>query len=271
MTINQDTGNSKMANDTIETSQEAHNQATSEAATAPIGAMWVALVPMTENAATDPIGDDDDEVDDPKSNSKLKLTVGKRFSDARELNGFGQTQAALLMGWKNATQLSLIEQGKRMPPHQVLIIASTVLGTSVDFLLGLSSEPERDPKKAEQDAAMRHVHHLIEKNAQSMTGMLLQYLGNVGPSVASANRLMTGAQVLINAITRVRELNPRAFDEELKGGARLIAASQAMTGAMHDVRKMLKKHERITEYSLRRGRAAVMSTNKNQPMTGSAA
>lgn len=185
------------------------------------------------------------------SNSKLKLIVGKRFSDARELNGFGQTQAALLMGWKNATQLSLIEQGKRMPPHQVLIIASTVLGTSVDFLLGLSSEPERDPKQAERDAAMRHVHCLIENNAKSMTGMLLQYLSNGAPSVASARRLMGAAQALVDTVNRVRELNPKAFDEKLKGGAKLITASEAMDAAMHEVSQMLEKHERFTEFAFK--------------------
>lgn len=189
------------------------------------------------------------------SNSKLKLTVGKRFSDARELNGFGQTQAALLMGWKNATQLSLIEQGKRMPPHQVLIIASTVLGTSVDFLLGLSSEPERDPKKAERDAAMRHVHCLIESNAKSMTGMLLQYLSNGTPSVASARRLMSDAKTLVDTVSRVRVLNPKAFDEKLKGGAALIAAAEAMESSMHEVRQMLEKHDRFTEFAFKQSEA----------------
>jgi transcriptional regulator with XRE-family HTH domain len=194
------------------------------------------------------------------SNSKLKLTVGKRFMDARELNGFGQTQAALMMGWKNATQLSLIEQGKRMPPHQVLIIASTVFGTSIDFLLGLSNEPERDPKKAERDAAMRHVHSMIEANAKSMTGMLLQYLSNGTPAVSSARRLMACSTYLVDTVSRVRELNPKAFDEKLKGGARLIGAVRDMDEAMHEVRMMLDKHDRFTEFSFKEAEAAAHVT-----------
>lgn len=197
------------------------------------------------------------------SNSKLKLVVGKRFVDSRELNGYGQTQAALLMGWKNATQLSLIEQGKRMPPHQVLIIASTVFGVSIDFLLGLSDEPERDPKKAERDAAMRHVHNLIEFNARSMTGMLQQYLSTGTPSVSSARRLMTASRSLTDTVKRVQELNPKAFDEKLKGGAKLIAAKQSMDEVMDEVGQMLDRHERFTEFAFRQ---AEQKTGRTHPL-----
>jgi transcriptional regulator with XRE-family HTH domain len=194
------------------------------------------------------------------SNSKLKLTVGKRFVDARELNGFGQTQAALMMGWKNATQLSLIEQGKRMPPHQILIIASTVFGTSIDFLLGLSDEPERDPKKAERDAAMRHVHCLIEKNAADMTTMLQLYLRNGTPAVSSSRALLAAGAGLVQAVARVRELNPKAFDEKLKGGSILISAAAAADKALIEVRAMLEKHDRFTEFSFREAEAQAKVT-----------
>lgn len=194
------------------------------------------------------------------SNAKLKLIIGKRFIDARELNGFSQTDAAEKFGWKVSTQLSLIEQGKRMPPHQVLIIASTVFGTSVDFLLGLSNEPERDPKQAERDAAMRHVHSLIDSNARSMTGMLLQYLSNGTPAVSSARRLMACSTHLVATVNRVRELNPKAFDEKVRGGAKLVGATEDMVNAMHEVRLMLEKHDRFVEFSFKEAEAAAKVT-----------
>lgn len=194
------------------------------------------------------------------SNSKLKRIVGKRFIDARELNGFSQTEAAEMFGWKVSTQLSLIEKGERLPPHQVLIIASAVFGTSIDFLMGVSNEPERDPKRAERDAAMRHVHCLIESNAKSMTGMLLQYLHNGTPAVSSARRLMACSTHLVESVNRVRELNPKAFDEKLRGGAKLIGAASEMDEAMHEVRMMLDKHDRFIEFEFKEAEAAAKVT-----------
>jgi transcriptional regulator with XRE-family HTH domain len=184
-------------------------------------------------------------------NKKLALIIGSRFIEARELNGFVQAQAALLIGWKNSTQLSLIEQGKRIPPPTLLKFASKVFGVSIDFLMGESNEPERDPKRAERDAAMRQVRHIFEGQADYTTSLVLQYITNGTPSVSTSRRLMACATHLVATVNRVRELNPKAFDEKLKGGSKLIGSVVEMEEAIQDVRMMLEKHDRFIEVGLK--------------------
>ena len=44
-----------------------------------------------------------------EASAVVRSTVGARFKQARELNGWNQREAAVRMGYENGTQLSLIE------------------------------------------------------------------------------------------------------------------------------------------------------------------
>lgn len=184
------------------------------------------------------------------SNATLRKVVGDRMVEARKINGWDQTEAAAKFGYKNSTQLSLIEQGKRLPPHEVLIAASAIYGVSVDFLLGLSDEPERDPKAAERQAAMRHVHALVAGTSEHMIALLLQYLAHGVPSVRISERLLQKTQTLVDAVSRTREMNPKLFDEKLKGGSGLVRAAVEAAESCSTAREMLTRHERVTEFKL---------------------
>jgi transcriptional regulator with XRE-family HTH domain len=185
------------------------------------------------------------------SNAALRKIVGERFVEARKINGWDQTEAAEKFGYKNSTQLSLIEQGKRLPPHEVMIKASEIYGVSVDFLFGLSDEPERDPKAAERNAAMRHVHALVSGTAENMVGLLLQYLAHGVPSVRTAQTLLNHADDLALAVNRVRAMNTKLFDEKLKGGSNLVKLADQTANACAQAREMLSRHERVTEFKIR--------------------
>lgn len=184
------------------------------------------------------------------SNATLRKIVGERMVEARKINGWDQTEAAEKFGYKNSTQLSLIEQGKRLPPHEVLIKASEIYGVSVDFLLGLSDEPERDPKAAERQAAMRHVHSLVAGTTEHVVGLLLQYLAQGVPSVRTSERLLDHTQALVDEVHRTRELNPKLFDEKMKNGSKLVRSAVAAAEACTTAREMLTRHERTLEFKL---------------------
>jgi DNA-binding XRE family transcriptional regulator len=130
-------------------------------------AMWAQLAPNLENHASPSVEslelvEDPDAEDTPadgnqipgrgQANLLLRLAMAKRMIAARELNGYSQTEAALLIGWKTPTQLSLIEQGKRIPPHYVLLLISRAYGVSTDFLYALDDEAERDSRTAGKKA-----------------------------------------------------------------------------------------------------------------------
>jgi len=268
-----------MKTETLHPSHEAHEEATNEAATAPIDAMWAQLVPGAENAATAPVElavdlDDSDDIDDDahadespiagraKSNTALRKIVGRRLQAARELSGFGQTEAALLMGWKNATQLSLIEQGKRMPPHQVLIIASTVLGISVDFLLGLDSEPERDSRTAARNAKVRQIADMLHRNAEAVTKALFEsHRFDPAPELR-ASRVITKVTSLCEAVGRFHAINPEFF-ENCRGSATLLRTANDASVAIAKVNTLLEQADRRAEFSLQQGRAAIAGEDQN--------
>lgn len=193
------------------------------------------------------------------SNAALRKIVGDRMVESRKINGWDQTEAAEKFGYKNSTQLSLIEQGKRLPPHEVLIKASEIYGVSVDFLLGLSDEPERDPKAAERQAAMRHVHALVSGTSETLVGLLLQYLAHGVPSVKTAETLLNRAQDLADAVNRARAMNQKLFDEKIKGGSTMLKLATQTTEACAAARDMLTRHERVLEFKMRteEGRAGI--------------
>ena len=185
------------------------------------------------------------------SNAVLRKIVGERMLEARRINGLDQTEASEKLGYRNSTQLSLIEQGKRLPPHELLLKASTVYAVATDFLLGLSDEPERDPKAAERQAAMRHVHALVSGTSEAMIGLLLQYLAHGVPSVRTAESLLNVADELAQAVNRTRQMNLKLFDEKLKGGSSLVRLADQTAIACAQAREMLSRHERVTEFKMR--------------------
>lgn len=258
----------EMNNETFEASQEAHKEATSEATTAPIDATWARLVPGTENAATDPVelvddSDDEDAAADEsqvagrgRANLLLRRAMARRMIAARELNGFAQTEAALLIGWKNATQLSLIEQGKRMPPHHILLLISRAYGVSTDFLYTLDDEPERDGRTAAKKAQVRQIAEMLQRNAEAVTEALFEtHRFNPAPELR-ASRVITRVTALCAAVDKFRATNVDQFDTT-RGSALLLHAAKEAGEAVEKVGDLLDQADRRAEFALRHGRAAM--------------
>jgi transcriptional regulator with XRE-family HTH domain len=175
-------------------------------------------------------------------NSVLRLAMGKRFVESREINGLGQTEAAIKFGYKNSTQLSLIEQGKRMPPIEVISRASTVYGVSTDYLFSLSDEPERDPKHAEKRAAMRQVSDMLESNAEAIVEAMMDSIASGAPTVMTTKGLVDQSVKMVEAFNRFREINVKKFDE-LRGGSPVVAAIRDMESLAANAQQLLDRHD----------------------------
>ncbi len=68
-----------------------------------------------------------------------------RIRDLREDHDWNQTQVAKKLGMSQ-TGYSKYETGENDIPTQVLIALARIYGTSVDYLLGETKNPERYPE-----------------------------------------------------------------------------------------------------------------------------
>jgi transcriptional regulator with XRE-family HTH domain len=191
------------------------------------------------------------EVSRSEENAKLRRIVGERFIAARNINGYHQQEAAEMIGYTNGTQLSLVESGGRLPPLPVFIRAVEVFGVSVDYLLGLSDEPERDPRLAEKQSAMRHVSSMVSGLSEVLVTQLQHYLTRGAPSVMATRELLQSGQALIDAVQTLRSRNPDAF-EEMVGGATVERTHTEFSKALLSAISILERHDRISEEVIRR-------------------
>lgn len=61
--------------------------------------------------------------------------------------------------------------------REFIVRAAIAYGVSADYILGLSNEPERDPRTAEQVAVLRSVQGTVEQNVAAMVTVLLKNAG----------------------------------------------------------------------------------------------
>ncbi|MGH8759726.1 MAG: helix-turn-helix domain-containing protein [Burkholderiales bacterium] len=220
-----------------------------------------AVPPVEDNAG---IEDDVDEAggeprgnhEVAKTNAVLRRVIGGRFIAARELNGWGQSEAAKMMGYGNSTQLSLIEQGKRMPPHDVILRASTVFGVALDYLYGLDDEPDRDSRAASRNAVIRRVHGLLERNVLAVTDALLA-AHNFDPTpMVRASGLCGLVVELCNGVDLYRARNQAVFDET-SCSALLTRTARNAREAVEKVSAALNRAEHRAELALAKAREAL--------------
>lgn len=88
--------------------------------------------------------------------------IGERIQAAVQISGLDGEEVAARIGHANGTQLSLWIAGERMPPVLPLIAISVVCSVSLDYLLGMTDEVERDPREAARRQAMAMMRQTIE-------------------------------------------------------------------------------------------------------------
>ncbi|MDB5957522.1 MAG: helix-turn-helix protein [Ramlibacter sp.] len=200
-----------------------------------------------------------------QSNAHLRRVVGERMQEARRINGFDQTEAAARLGYSNSTQVSLVEQGKRLPPHDVLIKAAKVYSVSVDYLLGESPEFDRDPKLASRFAVLRRVERLLRFNTETVAQCLLDACASPAGDELRVARFSTRANALCDAIERFKQLNSRLFDDA-RGGATLLRTSRDMRDSTAQLDRFLERSAYARAHAL--SRAGELTTARGRRSAG---
>lgn len=173
--------------------------------------------------------------------AETEKLMRERLIVARNLNSLDQKEAAAKLGYKNSSQLSKVESGDAPLPKSLLRKASLAYGVSSDWLLGLSSEPERDPQIAGQMAVMRAVHAGVLEHTQNVTAVMLRLASDQLPLESQLRLLLDATRRAAQSFEKVCRLNS-TFNDDIRGGATL----------QHDIDEMIEVTVSVDQFLARR-------------------
>lgn len=185
---------------------------------------------------------------DPEGKKDLAKTIGKRLAASRRAAGLSQAQAAVALRHKGITQVSLAEDGQRMPPLLDLVKYADLYCVPVDFLLGRINDPIAEAGEHSQGLMVRTVAHSItsvfDKFAAAVSGHVSVSLMGQRGDRRDLVEIIAYAEELEVAMARLRGLNP-SFDEELRGSARIVELSRKISdmGRRVDARTKKERHQ----------------------------
>lgn len=173
--------------------------------------------------------------------------ICRRLILARKLNHLDQREAAKILGYSNSSQLSKIESGQASVSREFIVRAAIAYGVSADYLLGLSNEPERDPRTAEQVAVLRSVQGAVEQNVAAMVTVLLKNAGEVAPLRSHLESLTQRVSQLQEAYDKVCRKN-EAFQNDVLAGSILESAVDAAGDAACKAKQFVERRSMIANF-----------------------
>lgn len=162
----------------------------------------------------------------------------ERFRLAREEAGYEKQEVALVFGYKNAAHIYQIEQGQRPVPNWLIRDAASLFSTTTDYFYGLTDEMEVDPVRAAALAHSRGIKYVMDSVASKVADSTYQYLKSMHP--LSAETVAEKAKEVSNALASIR-VNNKIFDEDIKGGSRLVSAVFELRMAADRMNKEIKR------------------------------
>jgi transcriptional regulator with XRE-family HTH domain len=170
----------------------------------------------------------------------------ERLIVARSLNSLDQKEASAKLGYKNSSQLSKVESGDAPLPKSLLRKASLVYGVSTDWLLGLSNEPERDPRVAGQMAVMRAVNAAVLEHTQDVAAVMLRLAGDQLPLEDHLRRLLDAANRAAESFEKVCR-NNASFQDDIRGGAALQRSIDDLAETTLGIKQFLSRRAGLVQ------------------------
>lgn len=182
----------------------------------------------------------------------LKRLTAERLLRAREINGLSQTDAANRFGYKTPAQLSQWELGRRMVPMEKLLRASSIYRVSLDFLMGVSAEPDRDPQAAHALRVLDGARELMENMSRELAETVIAQTKLGGPTVEASVIMVAEGERVMQAFKRFVELNPKAFQNNMRGSATLASSMDSFeNNGLNVARDMIQRYQRIGPHAVR--------------------
>lgn len=177
----------------------------------------------------------------PKTHSaELRETIRRNLIRARVTAGLTGLGAAERLGYRNSTQLSLIETGARKVPDGVafLVDAARAYGTSVDFLVGLSPISEPDGKVVRERAVLREMEAVAHGILATLASAMAEHSERVYPLAREYEGLLEKVERADSALAAMRE---RFGLDDVRGSAPLVRAMEEMAAAAEPLRAKLRQ------------------------------
>ncbi len=150
-----------------------------------------------------------------------KIAFGKRMRQAREIAGLSLTDAAEKLGYAQQVQMSYIENGNRLPPLKIVMLAAELYGVTTDFLCGFAADADRDPAVGAQAMIAARVTVEIRTLIARATQAGIDVVRELSPHAGRVARMACAAIEAANALVLLRKSHPE-FDE-MHASARLAA------------------------------------------------
>jgi transcriptional regulator with XRE-family HTH domain len=181
---------------------------------------------------------------DPVRKSELMQVVGRRLKAARRAAGMSQAQAAHVLRHKGITQVSLAEDGKRLPPIFDLVKYADLYSVPLDFLVGRIDDPLMEAGENNQGIVVRTVTHGIQelfgKFATAVAGHVSVSISGIRGDRRDMVKMIGLAEEAEVALRRLKELNP-GFEEDMRGSSRLDSILRQFAALGRDLNTRTKR------------------------------
>jgi transcriptional regulator with XRE-family HTH domain len=174
----------------------------------------------------------------------LRASIGRRFREAREFHGFQQAEAAQRLGIQQDL-LDEIEHAKHAPSTALLITASLTFGVAVDFLVGLSEDDDIDRSTLDRFAILRHLRHLVERQAATVVDATLFELQRDAEHAAHVRDVLNASRPVVAAVESEPTIST-ALQATAEGRV-LLGAVQTLAEITRVAREWLDRQDRLAQ------------------------
>ena len=158
---------------------------------------------------------------------QINFTIGQNLAAARRNAGMTQTDVMKAI-WgvsNNRNRISEIENGKKNLTLIDLLIFQDLYGQSLDYICGLSIEPEIDILAGTVNHVVNQSHTIIEMLTTELASVVVDHIKSICANDHEA------------LLTRTKELCDAIKDDQCTGGVSEPVA-QATREVMHVIRKI---------------------------------
>jgi hypothetical protein len=145
---------------------------------------------------------------DPRFDTDEHRLVRRRLMAARRINRWDQQEAARRLGYATPAPLSKVEMGRIGLPRGFLVLAARVYNVSADFLLGLSDQPERDPRTATQQRIESRVRDELRLHMRVFMSIALAHVDKDFDARKVLERLAARCERIVQATRKVEATQP---------------------------------------------------------------
>lgn len=161
---------------------------------------------------------------DAEGKVQLRVTLGRRLRAARKAASMTEMDACRAVGHREQTQVSLWENGERMPTIQTLIKLADAYAVPVDWLLGRTDDPIACPVEVNQGVIVNTISTSMRSSFETLCAAISQQaavtLEGYNADRRELNEMCVMSVEALSALRRIIELNPE-FEEDWRGSATL--------------------------------------------------